>query len=92
MLGQPVDDRRGAEGRRAFLVAGDQKRQSAAMVGNAGRGSGEGGDRALHVIGATTDQATVDDVRHERITAPAVAGRDHVEMAGEPEMRRPATA
>ena len=48
----------------------------------------EGGDGALHVVGAATGENAVLDDRLERIAGPAFAGWHHVEMAGKAEMRR----
>ena len=87
-LVQPVDDPRRAVGGIAFLVAGDQQRQRALGLSDPRDGGDEGGDRALHVVGAAADQPAVDDLACERVDAPAFAGRDHVEVAGEAEMRR----
>ena len=50
--------------------------------------SNEGRNRALHVIGAATDQQAVLDLRGEGVAIPALARRNHVEVASKAEMRR----
>src|SRR5206468_180484 len=47
-----------------------------------------GRDRALHVVRAAADQQSVLDISRERVTVPAVAGGNDVEVSGEAEVRR----
>ncbi len=56
------------------------------MPGDLGRRGDEGGDAALHVDRAAAVEQAAAHLRRERVAAPALAGRDHVEMAGEAEM------
>ena len=61
----------------------------AAGLGDEARGRrGKGRDRAFHVGGAAAIEPAIDDLRRERIDAPALAPADrhHVAMAGEAEM------
>ena len=89
---QPVDDPRSAVGGIAFLVAGDEQRDGSRVLPDARQGRDEAGDGALHVGGAAAGEDSVLDDRVERIAAPAIARRNDVEMAREPEMRSAAPA
>ena len=86
-LVHPLDQRNRAERRRAFLIAGDDERQSPRIGGNARCRSDERRDRAFHVYRTAPDQQAVAQVRCEGIGAPSVAGRYDIDMARKGEMR-----
>lgn len=73
-----------------FLVAGDQERDRTAR-GASGLASGDGGDECgdgpFHIDSPAAEQPTVFDCPRERFMLPVLAGRDHVGMPGEGEMR-----
>ena len=90
--GHPVEERDGAVGGVAFLVAGDRQDHAAARRAGGDEvdgGGREGGDAGLHVGGAATVEHAVLDGRGERVVAPggSVAGRHHVGVAVEAERR-----
>jgi len=85
---EPVDDPRRAEGGIALLVAGDEEREGALVLWNQGCRRGEGGDGALHVVGAAPVETAIFDHRRERVAGPSFAGRHNVEMACKAEVRR----
>ena len=87
----PLDQHGRAEGRRPFLVAGDDQADRMIMAG-AGGGGDEGGDRALHVHRAAAVQPAVPHLAGPGRAGPALAGRHHVEMAGKGEVRAPASS
>ncbi len=87
-LVQPVDDPGRAISRVAFFIAGDQERQGAVRLFDFANRGDEGGDGALHVVGAAADQDSVLDERFERVAAPVFAGRNHVEVPRESQVRR----
>jgi hypothetical protein len=80
----------------AFLIAGQQDRQRAGMVGMGGNellgGHHERSHAALHVGRATAVEHAVADLRDERVAAPCLAraGRHHVGMAKQHQHRRAA--
>ena len=91
----PLQQFLGAVDRRAFLVAGDQKRDRAIetialLAQKLPGGGGETGDRGFHVGGAPAIEHAVLDFGAEGIGAPTVriAHRHRVGMAGKTEMRR----
>src|SRR3546814_14143429 len=57
------------------------------MMGNLGTGGDEGGDGALHVDGAAPIEEIAAYLGREGAGRPAVTGGDHIDMAGEGEMR-----
>jgi hypothetical protein len=82
-----LTDPRRAVGGIAFFVAGDEEGQGAGLLLDLTDGSDEGGDGALHVIGAAADQDPILYRRLEWVDAPILARWDDVEMACEAEMR-----
>ena len=93
--GRPFQQLGAAVDRDAFLVAGDQERDRAFRLA-AVRGEmierrrDLAGDRALHVHRAAAVQHAAGDVARERRMRPrlGIAGRHHVGVAGEHQMRR----
>ncbi len=91
----PLQQLDGAVDGDVFLVAGDQERDRALRLA-AMRGQifqhrrDAAGDAALHVDGAAPVEKAVLDVAGERAVAPGalVAGRHHVGMSGEGDVRR----
>src|SRR3546814_1010708 len=86
-LRHPFHDRGRPEDGGAFLVAGDDEAERARMMGNLGTGGDEGGDGALHVDGAAPIEEIAAYLGREGVGRPAVTGGDHIDMAGEGEMR-----
>src|SRR5664280_863727 len=88
---EPVADTCRAIDRRAFLVAGDEKADAAAVIGRRPDelfgGDDHRRDRALHVGGAAAVELAITLGRHEGIAGPGRerAGRNDVGVAGEDE-------
>ena len=95
VLRRPVEQLRRAVDGDALLVAGDQERDRAFWLAAVGgeivqRGGDAGSDPALHVDGAASIKDAVGNLACERRMRPRclVAGRHHVGMAGEHQVRR----
>ena len=94
-LGGPLQQLGRAVDRNAFLVAGDQKRDRAFWLAAIGReviehGGERAGDAALHVHRAAAVKLVAGDLAGKRRMRPGllVAGRHHVGVAGEHQVRR----
>ena len=90
----PAQELAGAVYRGTFLVSGDQEGNRAVFgLSELHRGVGKGRDCALHVAGAAPEQFAVGDIAGKGRVRPVrnVAGRHHIGMTREYEMRRAAT-
>ena len=83
----------GAVGGNTLFIASDQERERALHIAcrnGAGRGGGKGGDGALHIGGASSNDHAVDNRRAKGRLAPGsgVTHRHHIGVAGEAQVGR----
>ena len=71
---------------RAFFVAGDNQADRTRFRRNVVQRRDEGGDAAFHIDRAAPVQKVAAYFRHEGLAAPALAGRNDIDVAGKGEM------